>query len=135
LSILVIFVPCKHLSLITTPCLLSKKIALDELRDDRDHHELDVPLLAKSIRVMNHILSRKNDPDWNSAKLHNFGDAQADGDGPDVSTRVSLPVRQDVATVSTLSDRIRSGRLRSRRTEIGKSKRKGILTDPPRASP
>jgi hypothetical protein len=35
----------------TTP--LFYQVALDELRDDRDHHELDIPFLAKSIRVMN----------------------------------------------------------------------------------
>ena len=45
------------------------QVALDELRDDRDHHELDVPILAKSIREVNHILSRKSEPDWKSINL------------------------------------------------------------------
>ena len=82
-----------------TPSLLYQ-VALNELREHRDHHELDVPSLAKRIRVMNHILSRKTEPDWKFAELHNLGDVQAEGDGPGVACLVGLPVRQDVAGIS-----------------------------------
>ena len=47
----------RHLSLITTSCSVTEKIALDELRDDRDDHQLDVPLLSANIRVVDHVLS------------------------------------------------------------------------------
>jgi hypothetical protein len=85
------------LLLITTPCSLTKEVALDELRYDRDDHLVDVPLLPANVRVVNHVLSRKSDPDWKFAKLHNFGDAQAEGDGPDVARFVGFPVRQGVS--------------------------------------
>ena len=35
---------------------LTEKIALDELRDDRDDHQLDVPFLSANIRVVDHVL-------------------------------------------------------------------------------
>jgi hypothetical protein len=49
---------------------------------------------------MNHILSRKTDPDWKFAKLQNLGDAQAEGDGPEVARVVGLPVCQYIAGIS-----------------------------------
>ena len=80
--------------------LFTIEVALDELRYDRDDHQLDVPLLPANVWMVDHILSRKSDPNRKFAELHNFGDAQAEWDGPDVSSGVGLPVRQDVATVS-----------------------------------
>ena len=70
------------------------EVALDDFRYDRDDHQLDVPLLPANVRMVDHILSRKSDPNRKFAELHNFGDHQAEGDGPDVARFVGLPVCQ-----------------------------------------
>ncbi len=42
-------------------CSVTEKIALDEFREDRGDHQLDVPLLAANVRMNGHVLPPESD--------------------------------------------------------------------------
>ena len=90
--------PSLHLYHSITPFFY--QVALDELRDDRDDHQLDVPFLSANIRMVEHVLSPQLQPDRKGPKLNNLGNLQPEGDGPGIIIFVCLPVCQDVSRVS-----------------------------------
>ena len=71
---------------------------LNELRKDRNDKDLHVPLLSGDPGVHRHVLHRELKLDWQSPKFHHLGQAEPDGDRPDVLRR-RIPVRQDIARV------------------------------------
>ena len=72
--------------------------ALDKLRKDRNDKDLHVPLLSGDPGVHGHVLHRELKLDWQLPKFHHLGQAEPDGDRPDVLRR-RIPVRKDIARV------------------------------------
>ncbi len=79
---------------------VSEQIALDQLRDDRSHPQLDAPLLSANVRVVDHILSCQTKPNGKWVKFHHLADPHPKGNGLGVAILVRLPVRQDIAGIS-----------------------------------
>ena len=82
----------RHLS------VLLKQGALDKLRKDRSDRHLHVPLLSGYPGMHRHVLHRELNLDGKTPKLYHLGQAEPDGDSPDVLRRRG-PVRQDIARV------------------------------------
>src|SRR6187551_2061019 len=61
--------------------------ALDELRNDRSDLDLHVPLLSGDAGMHWHVLHREINFDGQTPKLQHFGQAEPDGDRPDVLRR------------------------------------------------
>src|SRR5262249_54647906 len=73
--------------------------ALDKLWNNRSDRDLHVPFLAINPGMNRHVLHRELNFDRQPPQLHHLGQAEPDGDRPDVLRRRS-PVREDVTRVA-----------------------------------
>jgi len=79
-----------------TECLVTGNVALDEFGDDRGYRELEVPLLAKHIRMDWHVLTLDREFHRQRADFDHFADLQADGERDHIAAFVRVPVDEHV---------------------------------------
>src|SRR5262245_782251 len=108
-------------SMIALNSSLLKQDTLDELWNNRGDRDLHVPLLTGDPWMHRHVLHRELNFDRQPPQLHHLGQAEADGDRPDVLRR-RVPIRQDVTRVSeapALAEKDRRDRLQVHLVRVG----------------